>query len=113
MQIPSALRLTRTLALLLAVVTMAWVAPAAALDWSRDALWSVVQTCVAAKQTIGVALPCLDVVDATPDRPGVAIVPSPWSATHILVVPTARLIGIEAALQQPGAQTFWQAAIAA
>src|SRR5689334_4487134 len=107
MQIPSALRLTGTLALLLAAVTMAWLARASALDLTRDALWSVVQTCVAAKQTIGVPLPCLDVVLATPDRPGVAIVPSPWNATHILVVPTARILGIEAVLHQPGAQTYW------
>src|SRR4051812_42417654 len=102
----------RRLGLLLAA-TLSWIVHASALNLARDALWSVVQTCVAAKQTIGVPLPCLDVVDATPDHPGVAIVPSPWNATHILVVPTARIIGIEAALQQPGAQTYWQAAVAA
>jgi CDP-diacylglycerol pyrophosphatase len=71
---------------------------------------------VTAHEAISIALPCLEV---TPDKgnnapPGVAILRSPWSTTHTLVVPTQPIVGIEAPeLLKAPAETYWQAAVAA
>ncbi|WP_247654121.1 MULTISPECIES: CDP-diacylglycerol diphosphatase [Microvirga] len=87
---------------------------ASAGDPSRGNLWRVVATCVAAKQTLNVSLPCLQVDLESHGSPGTVILRPPWRETHTLVVPTTRLVGIEApALQQPGAVAYWQAALAA
>jgi CDP-diacylglycerol pyrophosphatase len=97
------------------LLTLGFSASAVARDLSRDALWQVVRACVTAQATFSIALPCLEV---TPDKgdtaPGVAVMRSPWSRTHVLVVPTRPVIGIEApVLQTAPAETYWQAAIAA
>ncbi len=82
-------------------------------DPSRGALWRVVETCVAAKQTLDVSLPCLRVNLERHGSPGTAVLRLPWRETHTLVVPTTRLVGIEAAaLQQPEAAAYWQSALA-
>jgi CDP-diacylglycerol pyrophosphatase len=90
-------------------------APAVALDLSRDALRQVVRACVTAQEAFSIALPCLEVTqDKGKDAPGVAILRSPWSTTHTLVVPTRQVIGIEAPeLLKAPAETYWEAAIAA
>jgi CDP-diacylglycerol pyrophosphatase len=76
----------------------------------RDTLWTVVQSCVLARQTIGVAFPCVE-VDA-PGTPGaVAVLRPPLEDTHLLVVPQSRIPGIEAA--EPGSADMarvWQRA---
>ncbi len=83
-------------------------------DLPRSALWRVVATCVAAKHALDVSVPCLQVDLGKPGSPGVAILRSPWSETHVLVAPTRRLSGIEAAvLQKPEATAYWRAALAA
>jgi CDP-diacylglycerol pyrophosphatase len=97
------------------VLVLALSVPAAAYNLSRDALRQVIRACVTAQETFSIALPCLEVTpDKGDDAPGVAIVRSPWSPTHTLVVPTRPLIGIEAPdLLKAPATTYWQAAIAA
>ncbi|UVF19977.1 CDP-diacylglycerol diphosphatase [Microvirga terrae] len=83
-------------------------------DPSRGALWRVVETCVAAKRALNVSLPCVQVNLGQHGSPGTVVLRPPWKETHTLVVPTTRLVGIEApALQQPEAAAYWQAALAA
>lgn len=75
----------------------------------RDALWTVVQSCVLARQTIGVSFPCVE-VDA-PGTPGaVAVLRPPIEDTHLLVVPQQRLAGIEAADPSADMARVWQRA---
>ena len=72
----------------------------------------MVATCVAAKQTLNVSLPCLQVDLESHGYPGTVILRPPWRETHTLVVPTTRLVGIEsAALQQPEAIAYWRTAL--
>src|SRR5215212_7829817 len=83
-----------------------------AVNLSRDALWGVVETCRVAKQSLGVTLPCLAVTLGEGATPGTAVLRSPYSQTHVLVVPTAKLAGIEApALQRKDASTYWHEAL--
>jgi CDP-diacylglycerol pyrophosphatase len=83
-------------------------------DPAREALWRVVETCVAAKETFNVSLPCLQVNLRRHGSLGTVVLRPPWKETHTLVVPTTRVVGIEAAaLQHPDAVAYWQAAIAA
>src|SRR4051812_50100238 len=79
-------------------------------DPARGALWRVVETCVAAKETLNVSLPCLQVNLRRHGSLGTVVLRPPWKETHTLVVPTTRVVGIEAAaLQQPDAVAYWQA----
>lgn len=70
-----------------------------------NALWRVVhQLCVPAKRLLDVSTPCVE-VDL---KRGVAVVPDPKRATHLLLVPTRRLVGIESAdLQAADAPNYW------
>lgn len=75
----------------------------------RDALWTVVQSCVLARQTIGLSFPCVE-VDA-PGTPGaVAVLRPPIEDTHLLVVPQQRMAGIEAADPSADMARVWQRA---
>jgi CDP-diacylglycerol pyrophosphatase len=60
----------------------------------RDALWGVVRSCVLAKSTVGLDFPCVE-VDADKDPSAVAILRPPMDDTHLLVVPLARISGLE------------------
>jgi CDP-diacylglycerol pyrophosphatase len=79
---------------------------------NRDGLWFVVHdVCLPAYQSIGVAFPCLKVEIANGLDRGFAVLQSPSSAAHIIVVPTARISGIESpALQSETAPNYWEAA---
>src|SRR4051812_6860547 len=87
--------------------------PATAIPSDRDALRLVVAGCVAAKRTVGLAFPCLDVrLDGT-NHP-FAVLRAPDQRTEVLVVPTAAIAGIESPSLKPAASaTYWQAAWAA
>jgi CDP-diacylglycerol pyrophosphatase len=65
----------------------------------RDALWTVVRSCIVAQQTIGVPFPCVE-VDPPEAAGAVAVLRPPIEDTHLLVVPQQRMAGIEAA--EPG-----------
>jgi len=79
---------------------------------NRSALWSVVHDiCLPAYQDIGVAFPCADVSIANGLDRGFAVLRTPSSATHIIVVPTTRISGIESpALLKKNAPNYWEAA---
>ena len=81
---------------------------AAATAAERGLLWRVVQTCVATESLVGAPFPCLAVnVKAGLDR-GFAVVRAPFEATHVVVTPTVRTIGIEAGrLQAPNAPNYF------
>jgi CDP-diacylglycerol pyrophosphatase len=78
----------------------------------RTALWAVVHNiCLPAYRSIGVAFPCLEVNITNGLDRGFAVLQTPLSATHVIVVPTTRISGIESlALQSENAPNYWQAA---
>ena len=78
----------------------------------RNMLWTVVHgLCVPAEKLFGTPTPCLRVdVNAGDDR-GYAVVPVPQVAGELLLVPTAKISGIEdPALLAPGVPDYWAAA---
>jgi len=79
---------------------------APALDLSdRGALWQVVhKLCLPMHATLGLSLPCL----AVDDERGFVVIRAPGDATRIIVVPTARMEGIESpSLLRDDAPNFW------
>ena len=77
-------------------LAFAFLLPTVAAAGERGLLWRVVQTCVATHNLIGTAFPCLTVdVKDGPER-GFAVVRAPFEATHVVVTPTVRTVGIEA-----------------
>jgi CDP-diacylglycerol pyrophosphatase len=79
---------------------------------SRSGLWVVVHDiCLPAYQGIGVAFPCAEVNIANGLDRGYAVLQTPSSATHVIVVPTTRISGIESpALLSESAPNYWEAA---
>ena len=79
---------------------------------NRGGLWVVVHDiCVPAYQSIGVGFPCSEVNIAEGLERGFAVLRAPSSATHVIVVPTARISGIESpALLRENAPNYWEAA---
>ncbi len=71
----------------------------------RDALWQVVEgLCVPMNATFGISLPCLK-VDSTRRF---VVIRAPGDETHIIVVPTQRIAGIESpALFSPDTPNLW------
>lgn len=87
---------------------------ALAAGFDRGALWAVVSYCKAQKQAIGIAFPCLEVHLDGGSEAGFAVLRAPLERSHIVVVPTRRITGIESpVLLQPGIPNYWQAAWAA
>ncbi|MGH6848309.1 MAG: CDP-diacylglycerol diphosphatase [Methylocella sp.] len=81
----------------------------------RGELWAVVHdVCLPAYQTFGVAFPCAEVNIAIGLDRGFVVLQTPSSATHVIVVPTTRISGIESpALLRKNAPNYWEAAWAA
>ncbi|ACL58364.1 CDP-diacylglycerol diphosphatase [Methylobacterium nodulans] len=87
---------------------------AAATEPTRNLLWVTLQTCILTKRMTGRALPCLAVDLGDKDRPGTAVLRAPGQATHVVVMPTERVVGLEdPQLQQRPGTAYWQAALAA
>ncbi len=63
----------------------------------RDMLWGVESTCVLNYRTTGSAFPCLEVNIARGAEQGYAVLRAPFRQTHLVAMPTARVIGIETA----------------
>jgi CDP-diacylglycerol pyrophosphatase len=78
----------------------------------RDELWFIVhEICLPAYRSLGIAFPCAEVNITQGLERGFAVLQTPSSATHIIVVPTARISGIESpALQSGNAPNYWEAA---
>ena len=79
---------------------------------SRDALYAVVRSCALAEEHLGTPFPCLQVRPARDGVPGVAVVRAPGRSTHVVVVPTEAVAGIEdPALKRPEAGIYWRVAL--
>jgi CDP-diacylglycerol pyrophosphatase len=78
----------------------------------RGGLWAVVHDiCVPAYQGIGVGFPCAEVSIADGLERGFAVLRAPSGATHVIVVRTALISGIESpALLRENAPNYWEAA---
>jgi CDP-diacylglycerol pyrophosphatase len=78
----------------------------------RTELWAVVhEVCLPAYESIGVAFPCAEVYIANGLDRGFVVLQTPSSATHVIVVPTTRISGIESpALLSENAPNYWEAA---
>ena len=99
--------------LALASILAALSVPAAA-DPSRDVLWAALKTCVLAKRVANRTFPCLDVDLGGTDRPGSAVLRAPGAPTHVVVMPTDTVPGLEASvLRGPRGVAYWNAALAA
>jgi CDP-diacylglycerol pyrophosphatase len=73
---------------------------------NRSVLWRVVQACNVSSAVTGAAFPCLKV-----DRSGYVVLRAPMEATHIVVLPTRRTIGVEdVGLQGNGGPNLFAAA---
>ena len=86
--------------------------PHSAFAANRSGLWVVVHDiCLPAYQGIGVAFPCVEVnIGKGLDR-GFVVLPKPSSATHVIVVPTIPISGIESpALLSENTPNYWEAA---
>lgn len=89
-------------------------AAAFAIPLPRRALGLVADTCAAAQALTGRPLPCLDLKLAASGRPGYAVLRAPGYHTQILVMPTAAVPGIEAAvLKEADGAEYWRAALEA
>ena len=80
----------------------------------RGLLWHVVQACLVNARITGAVFPCLDVDVSKGEEAGFAVVRAPLDTTHIVVVPTVRIEGVEAPrLQEADAANYfndaWQA----
>jgi CDP-diacylglycerol pyrophosphatase len=104
-----ATRFAATMGLILAAVADL---PHSASAANRGGLWAVVHDiCVPAYQSIGVGFPCAEVSIADGLERGFAVLRAPSSATHVIVVPTTLISGIESpALQSENAPNYWEAA---
>lgn len=81
---------------------------------SRNILWATLQFCILAKMTSGLTFPCLSVELSEQNRPGTAVLRAPGRRTHIVVMPTDDVPGVEAPeLRGSAGVTYWQAALAA
>ena len=85
---------------------------AASVAANRNGLWAVVHDlCLPAYQGIGVAFPCIEVNIANGLDRGFAVLQKPSRATHVIVVPTIPVSGIESpALLSEGTPNYWEAA---
>lgn len=99
--------------LALASALAALSAPAVA-DPGRDVLWAALKTCVLAKRVANRTFPCLDVDLGGKGRPGSAVLRAPGEPTHVVVMPTDTVPGLEASvLRGPRGVAYWKAALAA
>lgn len=68
----------------------------------RDLLWRVDQACRADAALTGSAFPCLSVTAGRGGASGYAVLRPPLGGRHLVVVPTARVVGIEAGIAGAG-----------
>lgn len=94
-------------------VTLAFPASAGS-DPTRDVLWMALKTCVLAKKVANRTFPCLAVDLGEGGRPGTAVLRAPGEPTHIVVMPTDTVSGLESApLRGSRGTAYWRAALSA
>jgi len=95
-----------------AVTTLALSQPAAAPD--RQALWRVVQACVADAKLTGAPFPCLKVDLSEGKDRGHVILRPPFGRADLILSPTRKVVGVEDPwLQSPDAPNYFEAALQA
>lgn len=83
-------------------------------DPTRDVLWMALKTCVLAKRLANRTFPCLAVDLGDGERPGTAVLRAPGEPTHIVVMPTDTVSGLESSpLRGSRGVSYWKAALAA
>jgi CDP-diacylglycerol pyrophosphatase len=90
----------RFFALLVIVTCLLWPVFSGVTTAGRDILWQVVRACVANQHLTSAAFPCLEVNEESGSANGFAVVRVPLERTQIVIVPTARIKGVEDALLQ-------------
>lgn len=81
---------------------------------TRDTLWVVTRACVAAQSTFGKPFPCLSVDLGGADKPGFAVLKAPLLKTEVVVMPVAKVVGLEdPSLRGPTGNAYWRAAVKA
>lgn len=96
-----------------ALVLLAGVGTAAA-GVTRDTLWVVTRTCVAAQGTFGKPFPCLHVDLGSARSPGFAVLKAPLLKTEVVVMPTTKIVGLEdMSLRSAAGASYWRAAMVA
>lgn len=109
----NAWRIGRRLALAGGLLAVGVAGAQTALD-ARTALYAVVRACALAQDTVGHPFPCLAVSPASDPGPRTAVLRAPGLDTHVILVPTARIPGIEdPRLQRAPYEALWPAALAA
>lgn len=79
--------------------------------WDRNALWRTVQSCKVDLKTLGLAFPCLHVASDPDKSESTVVIRAPLEQTHIIVVPTHRVPGLESpVLLRPESGAYWRAA---
>ncbi|MCJ2014064.1 CDP-diacylglycerol diphosphatase [Methylobacterium sp. J-076] len=108
-------RTSRRAALSAGLIGLVLAFPAAAgPDPTRDVLWVALKTCVLAKRVADRTFPCLAVDLGEGARPGTAVMRAPGEPTHIVVMPTETVSGLESSpLRGPRGTAYWRAALAA
>lgn len=87
---------------------------AAGPDPTRDVLWVALKTCVLAKKLANRTFPCLAVDLGAGERPGTAVMRAPGEPTHVVVMPTDTVTGLESTpLRGSRGAAYWTAALAA
>lgn len=77
----------------------------------RQALWRVVQTCVADYKFVGAPFPCVQVNLAGGEERGYVAIYSPFGRREMIVAPTQKMVGVEdPRLQSPAAPNYFEAA---
>lgn len=105
-------KVTRFAAALGLILATAACLPQSVSAATRNGLWIVVHDiCLPAYQGIGVAFPCTGInIESGLDR-GFAVLRAPSSTTHVIVVPTTPISGIESpGLLKKDAPNYWEAA---
>lgn len=105
----------RRIALSAGLIGLVLAVPASAgSDPTRDVLWMALKTCVLAKTLANRTFPCLAVDLGDKERPGTAVLRAPGEPTHIVVMPTDTVSGLESApLRGPRGVAYWKAALSA
>ncbi|GJD84443.1 CDP-diacylglycerol diphosphatase [Methylobacterium haplocladii] len=94
----------------LASLALLVVAGAAAAEVTRDTLWVVTRTCVAAQSTFGKPFPCLRVDLGNAATPGFAVLKAPLLKTEVVVMPIAKIVGLEdMSLRSAAGAAYWRA----
>ncbi len=97
----------------LASLVLVVAASAAVAGVTRDTLWVVTRTCVAAQATFGRPFPCLRVDLGGAEMPGFAVLKAPLLKTEVVVMPITKVAGLEdISLRSTVGAAYWRAAVA-